>query len=327
MNISRRAVLGTALAPLLTAGVAGAQSDRGILLPNGLWPAMLTPFNEDKSVDWKALDALTDWYVANGADGLFACCQSSEVWSLTEDERLRVASVVAKRAGKIPVVAGGLPGFVPETVSPFVARLADLGLRGAVLMTCQVAEKAESDELWQQRVEAMLNASRQLPFGLYESPSPYKRLLSPHLMRWAGRTGRINFLKDTTCDIGMIQDRVKAVAGTPFKIFNAHVPILVASVRSGGHGFCGIAANGYPNVVSYATHHAGRKPGKVDEVQQFLTVSEATLGVGYPLSAKILASMAGVPIKPVCRKNVRPIDDAQIAKLRELRKAADGLLG
>ena len=28
----------------------------------GSWPVMITPFNEDKSIDWNSLDRLTDWY-------------------------------------------------------------------------------------------------------------------------------------------------------------------------------------------------------------------------------------------------------------------------
>ena len=93
MILSRRVALATGLAPLCS-----LKSAFGATVPKGLWPVMLTPFKEDKTIDWNALDALTDWYLENGADGLFACCQSSEVWELTEQERLQVAARVVKRA-------------------------------------------------------------------------------------------------------------------------------------------------------------------------------------------------------------------------------------
>jgi 4-hydroxy-tetrahydrodipicolinate synthase len=330
MDITRRAALGATLASLLNAATPARESGKARSktprVPEGLWPVMLTPFNEDKSVDWIGLDALTDWYLANGADGLFSCCQSSEVWQLTEGERLEVTARVVKRAGKIPVVAGGLPGFTPGTVTPFVAKLADAGVRAAVLTTCQIAEKTDSDAVWQERVEAILEATDRLPFGLYEAPSPYKRLLTGETIGWAARTGRFVFDKDTSCDIAAIETKLKAIHGTPLRLFNAHVPILIAAIRKGGNGFSGIAANAYPNVVAYAVHHESDDPKKAEAAQDFLTKSEPTLGIRYPASAKVMAAMAGVPIKPECRKKVASLNAEQMENLRALRKAADALL-
>lgn len=322
MTITRRAALTAALTPLLIGGA----SRENTAVPEGLWPVMLTPFNEDKSVDWKALDALTDWYLQNGADGLFACCQSSEVWELTEEERIQIAARVAKRAGKTPVVAGGLPGYVPQAVAAFTGKLAGSGIRAAVLTTCQVAERTEDDATWRERVEAILSTVKDMPFGLYEAPRPYKRLLTADTMSWAARTKRFVFHKDTSCEIGAIAAKVKAIEGTPLRLFNAHVPILIDAIRKGGHGFSGIAANAYPKLVAYATHHQANQPQQAGTVQEFLTKNEPALNFRYPLSAKVMASLAGVPIKPVCRRNVVPLSATEMERLQALRQSADAVL-
>ena len=52
--------------------------------PVGVWPPMLTPFREDRSIDWAGVDRLTDWYVAAGVAGLFAVAQSSEMFALDD---------------------------------------------------------------------------------------------------------------------------------------------------------------------------------------------------------------------------------------------------
>ena len=311
-----------ALTPLL----ASATPRLPVPVPNGLWPVMLTPFHEDKSIDWTTLDRLTDWYLQNGADGLFACCQSSEVWELTEAERLEVAARVAKRAGKIPVVAGGMPGFAPGPVAAYVGKLADCGVQAAVLTTCQVVERDDSDAMWRERVEAILHAAPQLSFGLYEAPRPYKRLLSAETMGWAARTQRFVFHKDTSCDSAAIAAKVESVRGTPLRIYNAHVPILIDSIRAGGHGFSGIAANAYPKLVSFAVHQQAGQPGRAATVQQFLTANERHLNLRYPLSAKVMAALAGIPIKPVTRRNIVPLEPEQLATLRTLRQSANALL-
>ena len=54
---------------------------------NGVYPTMLTPFNEDNTIDFKALERLVEWYIAKGVDGLFAVCQSSAMFELSRRER------------------------------------------------------------------------------------------------------------------------------------------------------------------------------------------------------------------------------------------------
>lgn len=50
--------------------------------PGGVWPVMLTPFCPNGEVDFAGLEKLTDWYIDNGSSGLFAVCQSSEMFHL-----------------------------------------------------------------------------------------------------------------------------------------------------------------------------------------------------------------------------------------------------
>ncbi len=46
--------------------------------PDGIWPTMVTPFDDSGEIDYPALDSMVDWYIENGSNGLFATCQSSE---------------------------------------------------------------------------------------------------------------------------------------------------------------------------------------------------------------------------------------------------------
>ena len=43
---------------------------------------MITPFRPDQSVDFEAAERLTEWYAAAGCHGVFAVCQSSELYQL-----------------------------------------------------------------------------------------------------------------------------------------------------------------------------------------------------------------------------------------------------
>ena len=72
--------------------------------PGGSWPVMLTPFTEDNKIDYDGLKELVDWYIKNGVSGMFAVCQSSEMFYLSLEERVKYAAkTVEFAAGRVPV--------------------------------------------------------------------------------------------------------------------------------------------------------------------------------------------------------------------------------
>ena len=76
--------------------------------PGGVWPVMLTPFTEENTIDYEALSALIEWYIGQGAEGLFAVTQSSEMFFLTRKERIELTAFVKRQAaGRVPVIASG----------------------------------------------------------------------------------------------------------------------------------------------------------------------------------------------------------------------------
>ena len=69
--------------------------------------ALVTPMNEDGSVDFNAIKKLVDWHVKEGTSGIVAVGTSGESATLEIDEHLEVIKSVVKYAdGRIPVIAG-----------------------------------------------------------------------------------------------------------------------------------------------------------------------------------------------------------------------------
>ena len=56
-------------------------------MENKFVPVMITPFNLKAKLDFEVVSKLIDFYLAAGVKGFFANCLSSEMYSLTEDER------------------------------------------------------------------------------------------------------------------------------------------------------------------------------------------------------------------------------------------------
>ena len=83
-------------------------------------PVMITPFNLKAKVDLDVVSRLVDFYLAAGVQGFFANCLSSEMYSITEDERLELTQHIVRYVnGRVPVVATGSFGLTINDKAEF----------------------------------------------------------------------------------------------------------------------------------------------------------------------------------------------------------------
>ena len=166
----------------------------------GVWPVMLTPFTEMGEVDYYALDYLIDWYTEKGVTGLFAVCQSSEMFYLSLKERVKMAEYIKRRAS-IPVIASGHISDGPSQQVRELVQMAETGVDAVILITNRTAQEGQASQIWIEGMEELLEQLPPItPLGLYECPYPYKRVLSQEELEFCIQTGRFRFLKDTCCD-------------------------------------------------------------------------------------------------------------------------------
>lgn len=157
----------------------------------GVWPVMLTPFDERKEIDWASLEKLVEWYLAAGVHGLFADCQSSEMFFLSDDEaRKLVRFIVEKVDGRVPVVASGHTATAFDHQREQVAGMAETGVDGVIFISNRLAQAGESDEAALEALKQLTVAvPERVDLGIYECPYPYKRLLSDDTVAGARRAG------------------------------------------------------------------------------------------------------------------------------------------
>ena len=70
-------------------------------IAGGVWPVMITPFTEDNRIDYDAVLRIIEWYDKNGVDGIFAVCQSSEMFELSPQERPGLPRVIGKKKRRV----------------------------------------------------------------------------------------------------------------------------------------------------------------------------------------------------------------------------------
>ncbi|HXP95972.1 MAG TPA: dihydrodipicolinate synthase family protein [Telmatospirillum sp.] len=254
----------------------------------GVWPVMLTPFDERREIDWASLEKLIDWYIAGGVHGLFAACQSSEMFFLSDAETTKlVRFVVDYVAGRVPVVASGHTANTLSHQIEQIGAVAETGVDSVILISNRLAMPSESDDVVLGSLSAITTQiAKDVTFGIYECPYPYKRLLSDSVVRWCAASGRFTFIKDTCCSLETIKRRLSLVQGSPLHIANANTQTLLATLQAGAHGFSGVMANFHPELYVWLYENWSKFPEKAERLSNYLSVAALSEVLTYPLCAK-----------------------------------------
>lgn len=278
-------------------------------------PVMITPFNLKAKVDLDVVSALVEFYLAAGVKGFFANCLSSEMFSISEDERLELTRHVVDRVnGRVPVVATGSFGFTIEDKAEFTKSIYDTGIDAVVLITGHFAKIEDGDEVLLRNFEKMFSLTGNIPLGLYECPAPYKRILSAPVFKILIDTGRLIYHKDTSIE----QEQVKAKLDVikehdAFEFYDAHTPNASFSLRMGAKGMSSISGNFYPEIMVWLCDHAANPKwqSEVDWIQSELSRVDPLIHQAYPMSAKYFLQKRGLPVRPISRAHVLQLTPEQ----------------
>ncbi len=288
-------------------------------ISNGIYPVMITPYTADNHVDLEAVDRMVAFYAQAGCHGLFAVCQSSEMFYLTEDERVALADRVVKAAnGRMSVVASGHTSDDIEDQIRELGRIAATGVDGVVMVSNRLAKADESDEVFIAHMNRILDALPDVTFGMYECPYPYKRLLSDEVLEAMAASGRFAFIKDTCCDAQLIAHRIRLLNGR-IQLFNANCATLLDTLESGAAGFSGIMANYHPDLFVWLYENWRRQPRKAQELMAALSVLSGTERACYPVCCKYHMGLVGVPMEIISRsRDAAGFDELGRREMRDL---------
>lgn len=297
-------------------------------IPNGVYPTMITPYTADNKIDYNAVEKLINWYDEKGVAGIFAICQSSEIFYLSFEERLELLKFIVKNAPKdMTIVASGHTADDLETQIAEANKFIDVGIDGYVFISNRLANADEDDSVFLKNIEHVVNNIPEIGLGIYECPYPYKRLMSPEVLKTLSQTGKFRFLKDTSCNLDEIQAKLDAVKGTDFKIYNANSATFLESMRIGCAGFSGVMANFHPEFYVWLCENFDKNPELAEKIQDivgFFSVAECQM---YPVNAKYYQSLEGNKMEYISRardagefKRNRQLEIEQMYNLTQLFK-------
>lgn len=276
-----------------------------------IFTTMITPYGADGRIDFETVEKYVDWYFENGLDGIFAICQSSEIFKLSLEERVllnkavydRAKSLERKNNRKFTVISSG---HISDTIEGQVEELNAVFESGSdclIWITNRLDINNEGDDVFIKNAERLL---KRLPekarLGLYECPYPYKRLVTPKILDWCLSTGRFDYMKDTSCDMRILRERAMQLEGSSFKLLNANCQTLLESVRGGCDGYCGIMCNFHPELYSQLREFEQSNSDRAELLQSVIgTFGFIENALPYPLTAKYNMNLCGMPTLNIAR--------------------------
>lgn len=269
-------------------------------------PVMITPFDLKAGIDYDAVTELVAFYLEAGVEGFFANCLSSEMFSITEEERLALTRHVVKCVnGRVPVVATGSFGLTVEDKALFTKKIYDTGVNAVIMISGHFAKLEEEDAVLLQNFEKLFSLTDTVPLGIYECPAPYKRILGADVFKQLLTSGRLVYHKDTSITHENVKAKLNVLKATnsPLEFYDAHTPNTLFSMQQGAVGMSSISGNFYPEVLVWMVKNAGDPAGQelAAWLQEELTSVDPMIHQAYPMSTKYFLEKRGLPVRTISR--------------------------
>lgn len=255
----------------------------------GIFSLMLTPYNDDLTVNYKAYEEYTEWQVAQGVEHLFAVCGSSEMASLTLEERLKLAELTAKNKADTTVVATANmePSWFAQVEE--VKRMSETGVDGIVFTTKGFGKDPD-------RLVSYIGELKQytsLPVFMYEFPGCQPHLISGDCYnRLVNECGIIG-IKDTTSTYEGIKDKIEKKENSC--IIQANMPFLFDAYKMGARGV--MATPTACGGAFFQRFHEAFLSGDMELAEKRyneIILLDNAIDNGFNCSAKYLVNLQGV---------------------------------
>jgi 4-hydroxy-tetrahydrodipicolinate synthase len=207
--------------------------------------ALVTPLNEDGSLDLSRLRSLIDWHVGEGTDAIVMVGTTGESPTVNVSEHCELIRVAVEHAaGRIPVIAGTGANSTAEAVE--LARQAKEFGADAHLSVVPYYNKPTQEGLF--RHFSTIAEAVELPLILYNVPGRTVADLSNDTVLRLAAVPNIVGIKDATGSIERASDLI-ARAPQDFALYSGDDMSAAAFILLGGHGTVSVTANVAPRAM------------------------------------------------------------------------------
>lgn len=280
----------------------------------GCATALVTPFNDDCSVNYPRFRSLIEEQIEGGVDALVICGTTGESATLDNDEHIKVLEeAVATAKGRVPIIAG-----TGSNDTMYAAQLSQhaesLGVDGLLMVTPYYNKTSQN---------GLINhyfyvADRvKTPIILYNVPSRTGTAIKPETYKELSKHENIVAIKEANGDISSIAKTMSLCQGD-LDLYSGNDDEIVPIMSLGGIGVISVLSN----ILPRETHNICEEflKGNVEKARdmqlKYVSLINALFSDVNPIPVKEAMNMMELGMGPL-RMPLAPMTDSARAALRE----------
>lgn len=285
----------------------------------GSMAAIITPMNEDGSIDVKALQDLVEWHIKNKTSAIVATGTTGESVTLEPEELFKVNEIVVKQAaGRIPVIAGTGTNSTSTVIK--LSKEAKRAGVNALLIVTPYYNKPTQNGLYMHYKTIAENTD--LPIILYNVPSRTACDLLPETVERLAKIKNIIGIKEATGKVERTEEILKRTGGT-FEVYSGDDATALDLMKAGAKGVISVTANVAPEKMSAmcqaALNHNFTTADKLND--ELMPLHKQLFLESNPIPTKWALHTMG-KIKAGIRLPLLPLDSKYHKDVKEAMQAA-----
>ncbi|MCC2255362.1 dihydrodipicolinate synthase family protein [Ruminococcus sp. CLA-AA-H200] len=290
---------------------------KGVIVP------IITPVDENESIDEKRLRAQVDYVIEGGLSGILAFGSNGEFYVVEEDEMERgLKIIVSQTSGRVPVYFG--IGAISTKKCVRLAKMAvENGASGISVLQPMFLKPTESELFL--HFKTIAEAVPDTPMLLYNNPGRVGYTMSGNLVeRLAHEVENIVGMKDTSGDMTQTAEFIRRTRDVDFKVFGGKDTLLYASLCHGAVGGVCTAGNFMPELITdiYNKYMAGDIAGALEAQFKLNPVRLSMDGASFPVAAKDMANLRGLDVGVPYTPNLPTPEGPVLDRIRTEMKTA-----
>lgn len=283
------------------------------VLFTGAGVAIVTPFNEDQSVNYDRFVELIEYQLKKGTDAIVVCGTTGEAKTLSTEEHVNLIKLCVEVVDhRVPVIAGA-----GSNDTHYAVKLSNEAERCGVDAILSVTPYYNKTS--QRGLIAHYNyiADRvSAPIILYNVPSRTGVNIKPETYAELAKHPRIIATKEANGNISEIA-QTAALCGDELAIYSGNDDQATAIMALGGKGTISVLSNVIPGIAHKIVkkYLDGDYIGSRDLQLEYLDLCNALFIDVNPIPVKEAMNMMGLNVGP-CRLPLIEMDDAAKARLR-----------
>ena len=260
---------------------------------SGTGVALITPFNEDKTIDYTSLDKLLNKVIEGGIDFLVVLGTTGEATSINESEKKELINFIVKLNNKrLPLVLGMGGNNTNKLIKEI--NNTDLSDFDAILSVTPYYNKPSQNGLYHHYAE--ISKSSPIPIILYNVPSRTGINMSPEItIQLANDFKNIISIKEASGDINQIKYILKNKPKN-FDVLSGDDGLTLEIIQNGGAGVISVIGQSNPEEFSSLVKFALN--GKLSDAKilhdKLYGLYHYLYSEGNPSGVKAFLSLQGV---------------------------------